>query len=143
MTAASSPSSLPWSTWRLLAKTLVLTAGRAALQRALPLYLAMAIFAGIAFGGNGLHPTTVTTQAESSWLFRATLYLGWVIATLPAIRAVLATPETFFLRSLPVGRFRILAILVAMLALVELPWTLLWAFGRGAVAASTATRCVL
>jgi hypothetical protein len=76
-------------------------------------------------------------------VFRAILYLGWIIATLPAVRAVLATPETFFLRTLPVGHSRVVAILIAMLALVELPWTLLWAFGAGAVAASTATFAAL
>jgi hypothetical protein len=132
-----------WSAWKLLVRTLALTAGRAALQRALPLYLGLAILAAITFGGNGLQPMTVTAQAESSWVVRATLYLGWIIATLPAIRAVLTTPETFFLRSLPVGHLRILAILITMLALVELPWTALWAFGAGAVAASGATLAAL
>src|SRR5687768_194070 len=85
-------------------RLLLLTAGRAALQRALPLYVALAIGASIVFGGNGLSPATLAELSARSWPFRVALHLGWALASLPAVQALLATESTFLFRALPVSR---------------------------------------
>jgi hypothetical protein len=58
-------------------RLLLLTAGRAALQRALPLYVALVIGASIVFGGDGLSPATLAELSVHSWPFRVALHLGW------------------------------------------------------------------
>jgi hypothetical protein len=125
-----------------LARALVATAGRAALQRALPLYLGLGIAAAIVFEGNGMRPATLTREADVHPMFRVALWGVWLLVSTPAARAILCTPSSFFLRALPVSRPRFFAIQGAMLGVAELPWLWLWTRGagplRGAVACMTA-----
>jgi hypothetical protein len=101
-----------------LARTLVMTAGRAALQRALPLYVGIGIAAAIGFEGNGMRPATLTRQADAHAPFRIALWGVWLLVSTPAARAVLCTPSSFFLRTLPVARARFFGAAV-MRALIE------------------------
>lgn len=119
------------------------TAGRAALQRALSPYVAVAIGASIVFGGNGLSPTAVAEMCTRSLIFRAALNLGWALISMPAVRALLATESTFVFRALPISRLTWLSWTAALLGLAELPWTLLWLTAGGLVPALAETCWVL
>jgi hypothetical protein len=125
-----------------LARTLVTTAGRAALQRALPLYMGIGMVAAILFEGNGMRPATLVRLSDSHAPFRTAFWAVWLLVSTPAARAVLCTPSSFFLRALPVPRARFLAIQGALLLVVESPWLWLWTRGagplRGAVACAAA-----
>jgi hypothetical protein len=127
-----------------LIRVLARTAGLAALQRGLALYLSIAIFAFVIFAGNGLNASTVVHAAEGAPWLRLILLATWTLATLPVARAILVTPETFFLRSLPVPRWRMLVVFGAFLALAELPWVVVfvrgggWLLGFAALTAATA-----
>jgi len=117
--------------WRALGRVLVHTAGRAALQRALPLYLAVALAAAVIFGKNGLSPMTVAALSARSIPFRLAIYAGWSLASLPAIKALLATESTFFLRALPIPRARLFVLSAILLLSAELPWACLWLAAGG------------
>lgn len=117
--------------WRPLLRTLCATAGRSAAQRALPLYLGLWIVANVLLEGNGVRPADVVARLTESTSDRALAYGAWTIISLPAIRALLTTPSSFFLRALPVPRWQVLACLGAGLLLAELPWAYLWLRGGG------------
>lgn len=124
----SGVSSAPW---RPLLRTLCATSGRAATQRALPLYLGVWIVASVLLEGNGVRPADLVARWTQSPADRALAYGAWTIVSLPAIRALLATPSSFFLRTLPVPRWQLLGCLGAGLLLAELPWAYLWLRGGG------------
>lgn len=134
---------MPVRSWSLLARVLALTAGREALRRGLPLHLGVVGAGLVVFGGNGLHPATIVAATERSSVFRFSLCAAWALLTLPAFRALFATPATFFLRTLPVARWRVLSLQLSMVLILELPWIALWAFGGGLVAAIAATAVVV
>jgi hypothetical protein len=127
----SSRTSRFWYLARLLGRT----AGKNALRSSLPLYLTVGIGAFVLFGGNGLDARTVVALATTRVVFGFTLTLLWVLATLPVARAVLGSPETFFLRALPIPRGEFLAVLGAGLLFAHAPWAALWWRGGGFVAA--------
>lgn len=126
-----------------LARLLVTTCGKNALKGSLPLYLTLAITVFVLFAGNGLDARTITSLGVERPVFRWCLGLAWVLASLPAARALLSSSETFFLRALPVPRAELLLLFGAALAIVHLPWTVLWARGAGAGPALGATLGVL
>lgn len=115
----------------LLLHVVIRTAGRAAFQRAAPLYLAIGIVAAIVFSGNGMSASDVTTFAEDSIPFRAALWLLWLSATMPAARAVLCEPSLFLLRSLPIPRTHFYVAHGLLLFAVELPFGTLFVRGIG------------
>ena len=119
----------PFRRFVALIQALSSTAGRAALRRALPAYVTMAMAAGMVFGGNGLAPATVVEAAQGSFAVRVALWSVWLVFTMPAARAVLATRSAFWLRSLPIPRWHFVVIQGAFMVLVELPWVLLWMWG--------------
>jgi ABC-type cobalamin/Fe3+-siderophores transport system ATPase subunit len=120
-------------------RLLLLTAGRAALQRALPLYVALVIGASIVFGGNGLSPATLAELSARSSPFRVALHLGWAVVSLPAVKALLATESTFMFRALPVSRLAWLGWTAALLVVAELPWAVLWLCAGGLAPALAGT----
>jgi hypothetical protein len=126
MTSSVSPAP-----WRPLLRTLCATAGRSAAQQALPLYLGVWIIANVLMEGNGVRPADVTARLTASVEDRALAYAVWSIVSMPAIRALLATPSSYFLRTLPVPRWQLLVCLAAGLLLAELPWAYLWLRGGG------------
>lgn len=123
-----SVSSAPW---RPLVRTLCATAGRSAAQRALPLYLGLWIVASVLLEGNGMRPAELVQSWLRSPADRALAYGVWTIVSLPAIRALLTAPSSFFLRTLPVPRWQVLTCLEAGMLLAELPWAYLWLRGGG------------
>jgi hypothetical protein len=125
-----------------LVRVLGATAGRSAVQRALPLYLGLLLVGSVLFEGSGVRPADVVAAAEHSRATRLEMYGVWTIVSLPALRGLLCTPSTFFLRTLPVARWRLLSIQGAGVLLAELPWAAFWirggGLGRGLAAAFAA-----
>src|SRR4029079_3017684 len=62
---------------------------------------------------------------------RLLLYAAWSVVSLPAIRALLTTPSSFFLRTLPVARWQLLVVQGFGVLLAQLPWAYLWLRGGG------------
>jgi hypothetical protein len=129
----------PGSGRRALIGLLARTNGRAALRRALPTYLGIFVVAVILFTGNGVRSRDVVALAVGSPPTRIGLLAAWLLLALPAARALVATPSTFLIRAWPIPRAQILAVTTAMLALVELPWALLWFKGGGPLWGAAAT----
>jgi hypothetical protein len=126
-----------------LSRVLVATAGKAALQRALPLYLGVVLVATIVLEGNGLKPSTLTGLAAISLPFRVGFWSVWLLIATPATRALLGTPSTFYLRTLPVPRWQFLVVLGAWTGVAEAPWIALWARGAGLLAGLSAGAAAL
>ncbi|XXX82035.1 hypothetical protein WMF30_25065 [Sorangium sp. So ce134] len=118
----------------LVLRVLVSTAGKDAFARAMPLYMGLGLVGAVVFGGNGMDPAQLTGLAGESLAFRLALWAAWLLVGTPAARALLRAPATFFLRALPVPRLQLLSGHALLLAVAELPWVLLWAFGAGALA---------
>lgn len=97
----------------------------------MPLYLGLWIVANVLLEGNGVRPADVVARLTQSPGERALAYGVWTIVSLPAIRALLTAPSSFFLRTLPVPRWQLLVCLGAGLLLAELPWAYLWLRGGG------------
>jgi hypothetical protein len=116
-----------------LARVLTRTAGLPALLRALPAFAAIALAATILFAGNGMRAADLVALAERAPAVRAALWGAWLLVTIPAARVLLETPETFFLRSLPVPPWHFWLVHGAQLALLQLPWAMLWLRGGGLV----------
>lgn len=125
------PGGMRKAPWPPLVRALSATAGRAAVQRALPLYLGVLIAASVLFEGNGVRPADVVARALESRGERLLLYAAWTIVSLPALRALLTTPSSFFLRTLPVARWQWLAVQAAGVLVAEAPWAYLWLRGGG------------
>jgi hypothetical protein len=99
--------------------------------RALPLYCAVLIGASVLFEGSGVRPADVVQASRESLAPRLLLYLTWTLVSLPALRALLTTPSSFFLRTLPLPRWRVWTVWGAALLAAELPWAYLWLRGGG------------
>lgn len=117
---------------------MALTAGKDAIARAMPFYMGMGLVAAVVFGGNGMHPSQLTDLAATSAPFRLALWAAWLLVGMPAARALLRAPATFFLRPLPVPRALLLSAHALLLVIAELPWVALWLPGAGALAACAA-----
>lgn len=116
-------------------RAVALTSGRAALRRAIPLYVGLAMASGLIFGGNGMRAADVTRMAERSPGFRMVFVVIWLLCATPGVRALIFAREALLLRSLPVPRLQFVLALAAHLALLELPLVGLWARGAGPGAA--------
>ncbi len=85
-------------------RVLTRTAGLPALLRAVPAYAALAIAASILFSPNGMRAVDLLRVVASSPAVAVALWGGWILLTAPAARVLFESPETFFLRALPVPR---------------------------------------
>ncbi|WP_437820473.1 hypothetical protein [Sorangium sp. So ce1078] len=122
----------------LVLRVLLSTAGKDAFARAMPLYMGLGLVGTVVFGGNGMDPARLTGLAGESLPFRLALWSAWLLVGMPAARALLRAPATFFLRAMPVPRLLLLSAHALLLAVAELPWVALWAFGAGALAGCAA-----
>lgn len=138
-------SSLPSRHPRVLLLSIALaeSTGKRALHAALPAYFLVGIVALIAFAGNGMDASSVTSRAARSFPVRLGLLFAWGALTLPVVRLLLADPQTFFLRVLPVPRGWLLGITGVALAGVHVAWLVLWARGAGLLPAALAGLAVL
>jgi hypothetical protein len=119
---------------RALAGLMARTAGAGAARRALPTYLALFVTAAVVFPGNGLRSSQVVQLALAAPASRFAMLAIWLLLGAAAARAVFTAPGTSLLRTWPVPRWHIIVVLLAYLAVVECPWTLLWLKGRGPAA---------
>src|SRR5262249_22037574 len=108
--------------------------GPPALLRAAPPFVALLIFAAVAFGGNGMRPRDLCAVIASSLAARAALWGAWILLTAPAARALLEAKATFFLRTLPVAPASFGAVHGAPLLLLQAPWIALFGIGAGPLA---------
>ena len=122
-----------------LLRAFALTAGRAALQRSLPLYLGVLVALGVLFEGNGVRPADLVGRAQTSWPSYGLMYASWTVMSLPAVSALLTTPSSFFLRALPVARGKLLMVTGMAVSAAQWPWTYLWWRGAGIEAGLAAT----
>lgn len=131
---ATSPVPSLWSARHLAAvlRAVARTSGLAAARRALPLYLGLLLGGSVIFGGNGMHPADVTTVAARAPLFRTVFVLLWLLATTPAVRALVFAREALLLRTLPIPAAQLVLGLALHLLLLEAPIVGLWARGAGA-----------
>jgi hypothetical protein len=121
-----------------LARILTRTAGLPALLRAVPAYAALAIAASILFSPNGMRAVDLLHVVATSPATAAFLWSGWLVLTAPAARVLFETPETFFLRALPVPPWHFWVVHAAHLLALQAPWMLLWLRGEGLLAAVAA-----
>jgi hypothetical protein len=108
------------------------------LPRVAPLWLAIALFAAVAFGGNGMHPRTVIRAMDASLAARAALWLAWVSAVRASVAAGLRARGLGPLGALPVGHGLRAAPHALVAVAAQLPWAVLFAFGAGAARAIAA-----
>ena len=133
MAGMSSPSIGP------TARVLTRTAGSPALLRAVPVYAALAIAVSILFlSPNGMRAEDLLHAVASSPAVAAFLWGGWIVLTTPAARVLFESPETFFLRALPVPPWHFWLVHSAHLLALHAPWILLWLRGEGPLAALAA-----
>src|SRR5687768_3195008 len=96
--------------------------GEAAARRVVPVWVGVAILAGVVFGGTGMHPSSITGAAMRSWGFGLGLGLTWLVLVVPAGRAMLDPAATAYLRALPVrGRWRA-SVTAGIAVAAQLPW---------------------
>ena len=119
------------------------SSGARALKVGLPLYFAIGIFATVIFAYSGLDATTVVARAEQSITARFILLVLWCVATLPVIRTMVSDETNVLLRSLPVPRWQLIFWLGVLTLIAELPWTVLWARGGGALSGMGAAMTAL
>ncbi|MFT3766922.1 MAG: hypothetical protein QM820_15600 [Minicystis sp.] len=121
-----------------LASALTRAAGPPALLRATPPIAAVGLASAIIFGGYGMRARDVLTLLGASTAARVCLWAAWILVTAPAARALIATPETFVLRALPVPLPWFRAVHGAHLVMLQAPWMILFGAGAGPLAAITA-----
>lgn len=117
-----------------LARVLTRAAGPPALLRAAPPFAAIALFAAVIFGGNGMRPRDLCAVLAASPAVRAALWAAWLLVTAPAARALLEPRDTFVLRALPIPAWQFRLVHGAHLVALHLPWALLFAIGAGPLA---------
>jgi hypothetical protein len=120
------------------ARILTQTAGLPALLRAVPAYAALAIIASILFSPNGMRAVDLLHVVAASPATAALLWGGWIVLIAPSARVLFETPETFFLRALPVPPWHFWLVHAAHLLALQAPWMLLWLRGEGPIAALAA-----
>jgi hypothetical protein len=107
------------------------TAGAEALAVGLTAYLGLMIVAAVIFGGNGVRPHDVTHFARRSLGFRVSLLGAWLLISMPAARAILASRAAFYLRAMPLPASTVVPVLTAFMVVVEVHWCWLWLLGEG------------
>lgn len=117
-----------------IVRALVLTAGRAAGQRAAPLLMGIAVASGVVFGGNGMDAADLTRLTGRAPGVRLGIWGLWLLLQTPAVRALLSERSALLLRALPVPRWQHYTVNAGLLMLLELPMIILYGRGTGAAA---------
>jgi hypothetical protein len=108
---------------------------RPVLRHALALCVALGIPAAILFSSNGLRASDVVTPCHRSLLTRSLLWLGWLVLSAPALRALFEARGSKTLRALRLPRGSLVMSLFILAALVQTPWAILFARGGGPIEA--------
>lgn len=123
----------------MIVRAIAVTGGRAAAQRAAPLLLGITVASAVIFGGNGMNAADLTGLMDRAPGVRGSLWALWLLAQTPAARALLNERSALLFRALPVPRWQHYAVNAGLLALLELPLTVLYGRGAGPGAALVAT----
>jgi hypothetical protein len=114
---------------------------RPALHKVLPWLIAVGVVSSVLFSPSGLQAHSITELVHSSVLARLVLWTSWMLLSVPVALAAARVPQASYLRSLPVSRNWLYLALLSPLALVQLPWLVL--FSRGSGLLSGASSAVL
>jgi hypothetical protein len=109
--------------------------GRPVFLNALALSVALGIPAAILFGSNGLRAADVVALTHHSVVARSLVWAGWLALSAPALQVLVDAPGAKTLRALRLPRAALVASLLALALVTQVPWAVLFARGAGAVAA--------
>lgn len=107
------------------------TGGARLLERAIPLFLGVAVASAIVFSPNGLDPRDVARMAASSPWLRAALWAAWLLASVPLAGVLLRDRRADVLRTLPMSVALPSVASAAWLLALQAPWVALWLRGAG------------
>lgn len=107
------------------------SAGKRAVHAALFPYTLVLIASVIVFPGSGMDASYITAHALHWPALHWGLLLSWLTLTLPATRRLLDDRQTFWLRTLPVGRIWFYGFVVGSALGVHVAWWALWTRGAG------------
>jgi hypothetical protein len=108
-------------------------------RRATPVWVGVGMMVPIVFGPNGMRPRDLTTAVLGRVEVAAVLCAAWLLLIAPVGRALVRSPGTDYLRSLPAPRGARWALAAAGAIVAQLPWAVLWTAGAGPVAGAIAT----
>lgn len=119
-------------------RAVCVTLGRPVSLHALALSVALGIPSAILFSANGLRARDVVALSHHSLAMRSLLWAVWLLLSAPALRVLLDAPGSRTLRALRLPRGSLVTALLALAALVQLPWAILFARGGGSLEAGAA-----
>jgi hypothetical protein len=104
---------------------------RPALQKVLPWLIAVGVVSSVLFSPSGLQAHSITGLVHTSVLARLVLWSSWMLLLVPVVLAAARVPQASYLRCLPVSRRRLYLALLSHVALVQVPWFVLFSGGAG------------
>jgi hypothetical protein len=125
---------MKWAWAAAWTRATVVPAGR----RATPVWLGVAIVAGVLFGRNAMQPHDLTHAALGAPALAVGLAIAWLLLIAPVGRALFRSPGSDYLRALPAPRGARWAIAAIAAVIAQAPWVLLWTLGEGAAAGAVA-----
>lgn len=120
-------------------RVLLRTVGPPALRRLAPVYCGLAVLVAILFGPSGMTASGLVADMRASAPLRLGLWLAWLILVVAAVRPLFHARDTLYLRAAPVRPIVHEVLLGAFALAMQLPWTILWWRGDGALAGLAAT----
>jgi len=127
-TAPGQPGSHPDLRWLVVWTRAVVGP---AVRRADAAWLGCAIVAAVLFGPTGLRPSDLTGLALHDPGVGVVLGAIWLLVYLPIARCIVRATPGAYLRSLPGAPRGALAMSIAALIGLQLPWLALWVLGDG------------
>ncbi|MEM9492402.1 MAG: hypothetical protein AAGC55_24865 [Myxococcota bacterium] len=99
--------------------------------RAAPLFMAVAIVAGILFGPTGMQPGDLVQLSDNSPWVRLIFWLMWLLLAAPVALPPARGDRLDYLRWLPIPPWQLWVLSAILILLIELPWAALWLTGAG------------
>jgi hypothetical protein len=125
--------------WLEIARGVVRALGRPVLTRALAVATAAGIPAAIVFSPTGMRAADLVGLVHASPIARSLLWATWLVLAAAPARAVFDAPGSSTLRALRLPRAPLLAALLLLSSMVQVPWAVLFARGSGLLEAWAAT----
>jgi hypothetical protein len=126
-----------------VARAVVTTIGRPLFLRIAALGTVVTIGATILFAGQGLRARDLVLLFHASLPARLALWTGWTLMATPVLAPVFDAPGTLSLRTLRPRQGPIVATILALASVAELPWVLLFARGASALQSYAMTALAL
>lgn len=122
----------------LLFATLARSGVRAAGPALGPVYVGVFIGGAVLFGPSGMTARDACQAMRGAPWVGAALWLAWLLALLPGVRALVGARDAAWLRSQPVPGWWLWLSQGALLFAAEGPWILLWGRGEGPLVGAAA-----